>query len=249
MLNFYGIRIKPKLCKGVFSYSGGQAEEAVYVLLSVIQEKACYRFVPWPVWVFVNKCVAMIIPAILLLGVFLGAWSQLPSLFISPEQRVLVACFLSPHPHTFFGCWEPESPCIKECRGSDFSSSCCTCSFVSVLRVYFQMSCPQWHTDFKGDFTFSNNYGATVHDKLLELIFYLLSYNKWCDCTGEPTLPVSFNPLRGNSYLLIFLSSYCLVSLSFTFGLCWLITWSSFNLMWHLSDILWYLIKVSFCHP
>lgn len=48
------------LPKGGFSstsYFGGWAEEMVYLLLSMIQEKSYYHVDTWPVLVFVNKCV------------------------------------------------------------------------------------------------------------------------------------------------------------------------------------------------
>lgn len=67
---------------------------------------------------------------------------------------------------------------------SDFASSCCTCTFVSVLPVHFQVSCSWWNTEVPGDFAFSNNYGTTVHDERLELIFFLPSYTK-CNAVAK----------------------------------------------------------------
>lgn len=111
------------------------------------------------------------------------------------------------------------------------------------------MSHPWWNTEVSGDFAFSNNHGTTLHDELLELIFYLPSYNKWIVIAQmNPLFLWVLSPWRAK---VIFWPTFELLHYwhLIKVGSCWLITWSSFHLIWHLSDVLWYLMRVMFCHP
>lgn len=98
-------------------------------------------------------------------------------------------------------------------------------------------------------------YEVTFHFQIIMVQLFTMNFwNMSFTClpiTNEPTLPLRFKPLKGNSYLLTYFwaLTFLTLNLSFKIDSCQFITWSSFHLIWHLSDVLWYFVRVLFYHP
>lgn len=121
------------------SYFWGRAQEVVNY-----SRKFYYHVDTWPVLVFVKKCVTVITEAILVGGRGgLEALNQMSPLFITFKKKSFSSTSTPPtlNPTHFLDIGNQNHESLKSVE-SCFTSSSCTCTFVSVFPVHFQMSCP-----------------------------------------------------------------------------------------------------------